>query len=286
MGNAACEGSDRKETDWSIASDDSDIESKYGWRVKGSPFSEVPSLMRNSRRASDGLKVHDLEFGLTGIDPTLPQVESQLLSKLGLDSSANVQGCGGYGFNNGGLWSITDPCDPAVDLIAKRVPPELGECRKFQELIAEFPGIVSDPLLAFPSDVFRCVVPNGKPPDELIVMPNAKGTILHDWVLKNMREDPDAANFVFEQVGASLAEFHERYNNKQHSDFQLANIIYNEDSRRITFIDLANIGCPLNPPGSDVAQLKATIQMMYNCHDRSLAAEFEQSFVRGYSRRR
>jgi tRNA A-37 threonylcarbamoyl transferase component Bud32 len=120
-------------------------------------------------------------------------------------------------------------------------------------------------------------------------MPKARGVILHDFVIKKIREDPRCAHValkaVFEQVGASLAEFHERYRNKQHSDFQVANIIYNEASQRISFIDTANMGCPLNPSGSDVNQFKATIQAIYAHHGRSLAAALEQHFVRGYSRR-
>lgn len=298
MGNtAACQGTDRKDTEWSIASDDSEIETKWGWRLKGFSFSGAPSLMRNSRLASDGLQVYDLQFGSKKIDPTISSVRSQLLKKLGLSSTAKVERFGtdkdgnvvANGFNNGGLWSITDPSDPAVDLIVKRVPAELEEGKKFQELIAEFPGIASDPLLAFPSHIFRCVVSNGKQPDELIVMPKAKGVILHDLVVKRMREDPrgahNALSSVFEQIGSSLAEFHARYKNKQHADFQVANIVYNEASQRITFIDVANMGCHLNPPGSDVTQFKATIQAIYNHRDRSLAAALEKHFVRGYSRR-
>jgi hypothetical protein len=42
------------------------------------------------------------------------------------------------GFNNGGLWSITDPLDPAVDLIVKRVSPELGEGKSFKSLSLNF----------------------------------------------------------------------------------------------------------------------------------------------------
>jgi hypothetical protein len=240
--------------------------------------------------------VRDLRIGENDIDPTKAKVKSQLLSKLGLSSSLQVARFGvtqagqliANGFNNAGLWTISDAGGVLPELMVKLVSSDLGESTKFQKLAAEFPEIGSDQLLAFPLHIVRCITGMNIQSHELIVMQRAAGVCLHEFVQKKLREDPGGMFFflmpLFEQVGVALAEFHSRYGNKQHSDFQPANIIYNETTQKMTFVDMANMGSPLNPPGSDVTQFRAAIRALYGHLSCPLSATFEQQFVSGYSR--
>jgi len=248
----------------------------------------VPALMRNAMRHL-GFQVFDLDIGQIGINPTDANVKAKLFCKMDLPSNLEVKQYVGQGYNNDGLWTIPmslgEPC-----LFLKLVANRLGESKKFQDLAAAFPGITSDPQVAFPSFIFRCTTCKDKQPDDLLVMQKVDGVSLHTFTLRQLRQDGRAGlhllTSLFEQVGATLADFHARYGNKQHGDFQPANIIYNETTGKITFIDLGNMGNPKSPPGADVTQLKDAIRYTIALNDPSIAQTLEQQFVNGYDRRK
>jgi hypothetical protein len=243
-----------------------------------------PSLMRNAMRstsragggAGGGLQMHSLD----GEDPTEEDVASQIFSDLGLPSSCQVaKSTIAQGFYNLGLWNIWDKSGKALYLL-KKVAASQEEGAKFQKLVAEFPDIVSDPLLAFPSHIYQC--PNG---DEILVMTKAPGCEMFSYIASKARAGASSElSQLFYQIGASLKAFHNRYRNKQHCDFQPCNIIYDHVSQKITFIDLANIGNPLQPPGSDVKQFQTNNQSIFSSYmDASMLSSTSAQFQSGYS---
>jgi len=261
MGNTQCASADRKETDCSLFSADEFQDGYVEVSKWQNPFREIPTLMRNARRASDvGFQICDLHVGQAFMDPTEAHVKSELLRLLGLPSNLEIKKFGvdqagntvANGFNNAGLWSIASSSRDSPDLILKLVSSKYDERKKFENLAAAFPSITSDPHIAFPSLVIRCIKSKDDQPDDLVVM--QKVTI----------HQPE--------IGASLADFHARYGNKQHGDFQPANIIYDETSKKITFID--------------VKQFKSAIRAIYTHYGPSFAEAFEQRFVSGYDSRK
>lgn len=299
MGNTQCASADRKDTDCSLFSADEFQDGYVEVSKWQNPFREIPTLMRNARRASDvGIQICDLHVGQACMDPTKAHVKSELLRLLGLPSNLEVKKFGvnqagntvANGFNNAGLWSIASSSRDSPDLILKLVSSEYDERKKFENLAAAFPSITSDPHIAFPSLVIRCIKSKDDQPDDLVVMQKANGVELHDFVTTKLRQDRRHALpvllYLFEQIGASLADFHARYGNKQHGDFQPANIIYDETSKKITFIDVGNMGSPMSPPGADVKQFTSAIRAIYTHYGPSFAEAFEQRFVSGYDSRK
>jgi hypothetical protein len=187
-----------------------------------------------------------------------------------------------HGFNNAGIWTIMDESGIA-NLVMKLVRPELEEGSRFQKLATEFPNIVWDPLLAFPLQVIRCISPQSRRPREFIIMPKATGAVLHDLVVHKVGKGALQELLpVFGTLGTCLAKFHLQYGNKQHGDFQPSNVVYNKDSNEITFIDIADMGSPLSPPGSDIKQFQASLQALYGHLGNNVAASLLQPFMNGY----
>jgi serine/threonine protein kinase len=234
--------------------------------------------MENAQQIASHIKVAELQVKDEKIDPTKAPIKRKLLAKLGMQPTAEIVSVSSHGFNNSGLWTIGDRW------MMKLVRNERREGEKFEVLAEEFPSIVSDSLLTFPSYIVRCKT-SDKATCELIVMPKASGVCLHDYVVAKARAEPGISRElgrIFENVGVLLAKFHANYKNKQHSDFQPANILYDENSHKITFIDLADIGRPTAPPGSDFAQFTAAIRALYASRGPAFAHALEQYFMNGY----
>jgi len=180
------------------------------------PFREIPTLMRNARRASDvGFQICDLHVGQAFMDPTEAHVKSELLRLLGLPSNLEIKKFGvdqagntvANGFNNAGLWSIAGSSRDSPDLILKLVSSKYDERKKFENLAAAFPSITSDPHIAFPSLVIRCIKSKDDQPDDLVVMQKANGVELHDFVTTKLRQALPLQIFMLDMATNSTATF-------------------------------------------------------------------------------
>jgi tRNA A-37 threonylcarbamoyl transferase component Bud32 len=156
-------------------------------------------------------------------------------------------------------------------------------------LVSKYPSVAQDKGLAFPTKIVRCSV-NGESLHDLIVMPKVKGEdfsifIGEKWYSGINSGQPDGKNEVFramEQLGRQLKEFHIRYGDAQHGDFQPSNVFYDKNANAFTFIDLADMG-PQVKLENDVQQFKKSV----NTFGYTYGAEFEQQslscFGRGYA---
>jgi tRNA A-37 threonylcarbamoyl transferase component Bud32 len=152
-------------------------------------------------------------------------------------------------------------------------------------LASKYPSVAQDKGLAFPTKIVRCSV-NGAVQHELVVMPKVKGEDFSVFMGERWWSgQPNAKNEVFramEQLGRQLKEFHIRYGDAQHGDFQPSNVFYDKNANAFTFIDLADMG-PQVKLDNDVQQFKKSVNLL----GYTYGSEFEQQslscFGRGYA---
>ncbi|CAL1129186.1 unnamed protein product [Cladocopium goreaui] len=87
-------------------------------------------------------------------------------------------------------------------------------------------------------------------------------------------------NCALEEVGHCLAQFHYRYGNEQHGDFQPSNIYYEEKTKVVTFIDVGGMGVPTM--GTDVDHFHQCVRAMTASYQVNLHAELLRAFDKGY----
>jgi len=197
---------------------------------------------------------------------------------------------------NCGVWCAHDPSKVgATDLVLKLVKADRREGKRFEELSSELPSLMEDNMLAFPVNIIHCVKEGGSKEFELIAMPRIHGSNLGDSIGKLWwsRRSAKALKLI-EAAGICLAEFHRRYDDYQHGDFQPSNIIWDEANDTLHFIDLANIGkgspyitadgthVPGN--GNDVAQFVDSLRMLSGGYGTAFFADAKRNFNAGYAK--
>lgn len=250
-----------------------------------------PGLPIGARRSAlsgtSGIIVDELQVSAPTFDPTQPPLRSQLLNKLGLGQNAIVQflpNCGGL---NAGLWAVQD-ADRGQNLVLKLVkaqrigPATPTETERLIKLAQEYPGLLNDPTVAFPMRIFQCVGMPGNAPHDLFVMRRAPGQRLTDVIPEKLAFSRGAEVMqILTQLGSFLAEFHARYDNKQHNDFQPANIMFDEAGGRFTMVDVADIGNPQST-GADVDHFVGSLQVLSTSYGQQFLVDSTNSFRSGY----
>jgi len=236
--------------------------------------------------AGGSLETRELQIGAGRFDPSQPQLRSRLLEELGAQQGAKLEALGGFcGGLNEGMWMLNDPPRSLVLKLVKcqRFDSFPTEVDKLVKLSREHPSIMDDPALAYPIKVFRCVGPAGQHRYDLIVMRRAPGQPLSDLVAARCHEKKvEDLMRIFEQLGRFLADFHKRYGNMQHGDFQPSNIFYDEVSRRFTMIDVADIG-PQDPLSeADVKHFSSGLRLLSGLLGQRYCAEGRRRFEAGY----
>lgn len=211
------------------------------------------------------LTVEDLQIGAGKFDPRQPHILSQLAAKLGLSSAPSVEALGGFtGGRNEGIWILTGARSEkyVLKLISchrcyHSVP---TETEQFMKLSKDFPGLSQDREMTYPVKIFACQNPGPRRYD-VIVMKPAAGTrlaeVMHSkWA---MRQIPDIMK-IMRCVGACLKRYHMHYHNVQHTDFQPANIFWDDATQAVTVIDLGGMGGPAMH--SDNEHFKQAVTMM------------------------
>jgi len=209
---------------------------------------QPPALHRREPRGKGSLQFRQLHLGGRPFDPTRQPVSGQLLAELGACPEARIEamkGCGG-GLNQG-IWLLSGAGEKELVLKLVRfdplAPSQLVEAANLLKMQDEFPNIGSDDMLTFPSHIFHVLGPGGTRSRDLIVMRRAPGVLLADVVAERCRAGRVQELIgIFEKVGVSAAEFHHRYGGKQHCDLGPHNIFYEEETGRVTFIDLGGMG--------------------------------------------
>lgn len=191
-----------------------------------------------------------LELEFTGdFKPELEPLRSTLLPQIGCTQHAEVQEMKGFaGGLNLGVWYVSDPMyeqEFVLKLvrghrIASGVPTEVENLRR---LAVQHPEMLNDEVLSFPFKVFDCISPELKL--DLIVMRKVPGQRLAEIIATKCAFcQMDKLMPIFRRIGQVLAQFHTRYHNLQHGDFQPSNIFVDEGTDDVIFIDVGGIGVP------------------------------------------
>jgi hypothetical protein len=203
-----------------------------------------------------------------GFVPDDPYVWPQLAEILDLGEYSTIEEMEGFhGGLNEGIWFLESGEEKLVLKLVKcgRIDPTvLTEAENCLRLYREHPGIVSDPVLAFPRWVLSCRVEKTMARDDdadaaltsdfdfggqrrydLLVMRKVRGVGLSEVVAaKRLANQIPELFRLFERLGEALRDFHVRYGSCQHGDFQPGNIFYEEAGDAFTFIDVGGMGIP------------------------------------------
>jgi len=192
------------------------------------------------------LLFEDLAVGDGSFDPSHPAVRSQLIAKLHLQGDVRCEEMTGFrGGLNEGVWFLNAN---GVSLVLKLVRGKRQhdiptEAESFVKLSQEHPGIAGDMSITFPIKIFKCMRRDATKVLDLIVMRKAPGMRLAEITAHMYHgKQVDSIMPIYERVGKLLREFHTRYGNSQHNDFQPSNVLYCEETGAITMIDVGGMG--------------------------------------------
>jgi serine/threonine protein kinase len=215
-----------------------------------------------------------------------PSLKSEILAKLGLPRSSKVEAlsgnCGGL---NEGVWSIQD-LSSHTQLILKLVRSHgrtgCSEAEKLRRLAAKYPSIVNDHAVAFPLKIFHCVQPSGSHSYDLIAMRKVAGEPVGDVIgIKwNCGQKAEVLK-ILRELGTFLAQFHKRYGNSQHCDFQPSNVFYDAASGKFALIDIADIGDQSCCEG-DVKHFVSSLGLLAVAYGDRFYSEGKFHFEEGY----
>jgi hypothetical protein len=254
------------------------------------PVSElvVTGLSGASVLQKPELEVGELNIGAGKFNPTEQLMKDQLLSLLGYSKTSTIEALTGFrGGLNEGVWFVKDP--PAKDLVLKLVKCNrvsnriLTEAENFVKLLADYPKIASDDALAFPVRIFKCL---GPPPErqhryDLIVMWKVKGDRLAEVIARKWyAKDHELIWKIFERLGETLAEFHHRYSDSQHGDFQPSNVFYDQEASQFSFIDIGGMGVPTRE--TDTEHFNKALKLLADAYGSQLT-NGQRSFEGGYA---
>lgn len=238
-----------------------------------------------------GLDVGELDIGSGAFDPTQQSLRSQLIAKLGMSSHATIEEMQGFrGGLNEGVWFATDASKGSTKeelvlklvrchRVAASIPTEAENCLR---IFREHSSAVNDPTIAFPIKIFSCLGTGGTKRYDLIVMRRVRGERLAELIARKWysKQVPQLMQ-ILEKLGICLAEFHARYGNSQHGDFQPSNIFYDEDKDEIALIDVGGMGVPTME--SDVEHFAKSMKLLAEAYGVQLSADGMRHFERGYA---
>jgi hypothetical protein len=217
-------------------------------------------------------------------------LQLQLFEKVGMSAGGVVSQMRQAGGQNEGVWCLQDKIERVKTanskkpLIAKLVKVQHQEGERFRRLSSELPGLMHDSMLAFPTYILHCKRAGGKQEYDLIVMPLVEGEIAGDVIGKLWWTNQAAKVMqIIEDIGTCLGNFHQRYGNKQHGDFQTSNIQYDEKTNTISFIDLADIG-HTRAAYNDITHFKECLKILSQAYGPTFYEEAQSRFTIGYSK--
>lgn len=241
--------------------------------------------------ASSGLEGGDIQFGPGVFDPVASvMLRLQIVVNFQLSDACSIEEMQGFrGGLNEGVWFLKDPSRLEQELVLKLVRCKriasnvLTEAENCIKVLREHPGIASDNTLAFPSKVFGCIDQNGEKKHDLIVMRKVRGErmaelICRKWYGKQFQQ----LYQMLEKVGVALADFHGRYGNIQHGDFQPSNLFYDEVSDSVSIIDIGGMGVPCLD--NDIEHFQKALRLLSESYGNDLQTIGFRHFEQGYKR--
>jgi len=244
---------------------------------------------RQNGRFGPMLEMDELIIGSGPFEPSEPFVHAQLVSKLGCHQNSTFEPLRFHGGLNEGIWILNEPVAESKDMVLKLVkckriaPTVLTEAENFSRIHREYPSIRDEPYIAFPQKMFSCVVAGGIKRYDLIVMWKAAGRHLTETLaLKWHKKEVEEVMKIIEKLGLILGKFHLQFDNCQHGDFQPSNVLYDDESDNLAFIDMGGMGLPTVE--SDVQHFSASLRLLSDVYGESFFSECTRAFERGYAK--
>lgn len=233
------------------------------------------------------LQVIDMRIGDHPFNPTDRAFQQQLKSKLGVDQRSVIECLGGFeGARNEGIFILKSCGEELVLKLVKSQTPFPGvptEAENFIELSRAHPTLGTDIAVAFPRYIIRLLGSRQECRYDLIVMPKAPGRALANVIIERWRAGRSAeAMDILEKVGVCLSGFHQRYGGKQHCDLTPTNVLFDEASFRVYFIDLGGMGTLTSE--SDKSYFARCFRSSAQLISAQLATQGIQHFNQGYDR--
>jgi hypothetical protein len=176
---------------------------------------------------------------------------------------------------NEGVWFLdTDGGSFVLKLVKGQRQHDLipTEAESVVKLSQKHPGIAGDLTITFPIKIFNCMRPDATKLHDLIVMRKAPGVRLTELTAEMYHSDRlDAIMPIYEKVGKLLREFHARYGNSQHTDFQPSNVLYCEDTGAITIIDIGGMGPDSTGMNNDCQHFRSVMDCVAGSYPGLLA---------------
>lgn len=242
------------------------------------------------------LRVAEVRLGSGSFNPKQPHLQMQILQRIGAHHGATIETLEGTvhgGQQSANVWHIgRDPCLRADgsnhELVLKLVSSSRvaegfpTQTENFLKLYKDYPTVIEDTNVAFPSNILHCIGRDNVRQHDLIVMRKVEGQKLSEimarkWAGKQIQQLMD----IFQKLGSCLAEFHLRYDNLQHGAFQPSNIFYNDEDERITFIDMGSMGVP--EMDSDIQHFTRSLTRLSDAYGRTLLNDGMRHFEQGYA---
>jgi len=195
-----------------------------------------------------------------------------------------IRGCGGA--HNAGVCTLKSA---GVELVLKLVksqaiiPGTPSEAANLIKISQDHPSIVQDSSVAFPHHIVRLQGSRQNHRYDVIVMKKASGQGLAQVIQKKWRAGlvPEVMT-ILEKVGECLGDFHQRYGGKQHGDLTPNNVLYDEATGCVTFIDLGGMGTSCSE--GDVSYFSKSLSLSARLMGHQLETQGVRHFKEGHAK--
>lgn len=253
---------------------------------EAAPFPQAGAVPRGPDHWHYALRTSSLQLPHQTFDPTSAVLREQLMKELGASPHSVIKAMEGFsGGLNEGIWFLSEPSKSREELTLKLVrgtrkyPEFPTEAENLLRLHQSYPSIVLDGSVSFPFHIVHVSTASAEKYD-LLVMRKAPGQSFTDHIsLKCCFRQMGKLQEIMGKIGECLQRFHSSYGNQQHGDLQPSNIFYDEQSDRVTFIDLGGIGIPTME--SDSEHFQKSMRLCYGGYGPELMVDGMARFLHG-----
>ena len=217
--------------------------------------------------------------GISGLD----LCGGEILQYLPPCSAPTITRMSGFsGGQNGGIWFVSSNgvkvyCLKLVSRVGK-YESVLPEREAYLLIASKFPSIRFDESIKFPCRILTGLFLE----HDVIVMPVARGERMAEVVGTVVRAPQGMKRIalIFHAVGATLHQFHKKYNNTQHGDLQSSNIFVHNDTT-VEFIDVGGMTKKSATP--DTEYFRESIRLVGKTYGLQFITVATRAFDEGYA---
>lgn len=249
----------------------------WSQRAQQAGLRKTPASVMTVRADSPLKRLGRLVVPASGFDPTAHLQELlRLLPGVMQPLPLRPVGVAGSVWLLGELYCLKQV--PAHRRVAG-LPTDAEHC---ESLLRKYPELLHDKGLAFPHSVIHLCTEDGDHACDLLISPALRGMHLSSFIArldKSKPGDQQRLEKVCERIGNMLADFHRKYSDPEtgepecHRDFHPGNVLIDEASGSIGFVDLEGMGTW--GPKDDVEKFSRLLRQL-------AGASFEAAFSRAY----